>query len=128
MNNHHLKLFVVDGKVYYVHYKVNSTGADDPGVHMRAPTGDKVRFKAPVDGAFRIEFKTESPFTQGEGRPGFPIISNDGKPTDLLELKTIGTVTKSFKYSVSIGGVDDDPEIIIDNSGGGGRPKKKKKK
>jgi hypothetical protein len=130
MDNHHIKLFVVDGNIVYIHHSANHPNDDDPGPHLRAPKDDKVRFKAPKDGGFRIEFDTESPFVSGAGRPGFPIVSNDGSQTPLEILKPIGTVTKSFKYSVQIAGLDDDPEIIIDNSGGGGGggPKKKRKK
>ena len=117
---HHIKLFIVDGEIEYLHHNTDSPFGDTPGKHMRAPTGDRVRFKAPEDGGFSIEFKVESPFESRAGRPGFPIVSADGKQTGLETLIRIPTVVKSFEYTATLGGVTDDPEIIIDNSGGGG--------
>ena len=132
MDNHHLKLFVVDAAVYFIHHSVNSPSDDSPGVHMSAPTNDQVRFKAPLDGPFTIEFKSESPFVSGAGKPGSPISSSflsGVDQTSLLALKPIATVTKKFPYTVKVGGLTIDPELIIDNSGGGGgTPVKKKKK
>lgn len=126
MANHHIKLFVVDGKVDYIHHNLGSPSDDDPGVHASAPTGDKVRFKARDAGGFSVQFKAESPFESGAGAPGSaPISSPDGSLTDLETLKSIPTVKKKFPYTLTIAGLSDDPEIIIDNSGGGG-PKAKK--
>lgn len=135
MANHHIKLFIVDGAIEYIHHNTDSPLDDKPGKHARAPTGEKVRFRAPVDGGFSIEFKAASPFVSGAGRPGHPIVSADGSATPLEKLKTISTVVKTFAYTATLGGVTEDPEIIIDNSGGGGggpaakkSAKKKKKK
>jgi hypothetical protein len=82
-------------------------------------------------------FKTESPFDDGAGAPGSPIVatsSSTGFQTKLHTLKTIATTRKAFPYTVTfVSGATDDPEVIIDNSsggggGGGGSAKKKKKK
>src|SRR6266568_2455589 len=130
MSNHHVKLFVVDGNIEYIHHNVG-TSDDDPGKHTRAPHGDKVRFVARDDGGFSIQFKTESPFESLAGGPGQPpIVSPDGKPTILETLKRLptGTVTKRFPYTATLAGIEDDPELIIDDSGGGGGPVKKAKK
>jgi hypothetical protein len=129
MPSHHVKLFVVDGEIYYIHHNVSSPSDDDPGKHTRAPSGDKARFVARDDGGFSIEFKAESPFVSGAGSPGSPIVSVDGSPTTLETLKTISTVRKRFPYTTTLAQLQDDPEIIIDNSGGtGGKPKKATKK
>jgi hypothetical protein len=126
MGNHHVKLFIEDGEIVYIHHNPGNPSNDVPGKHVSGPTGDKVRFMAPSDGAFTVEFKTESPFVSQAGQPGTPIQSMDGSPTKLETLKTIGPVKKSFKYTVTLGGIVDDPEILIDNSGG--TPKSPKKK
>ena len=129
MATHHIKMFVVDGAIYYIQHNPSDPSNDEPGAHVRAPTKDVVRFRARDDGAFSIEFKVESPFDSGNGRPGYPIVSNDGSLTSPETLKKIPTITRSYPYTVTLGGLTDDPEIIIDNSGGGGgKPKKKKKK
>lgn len=131
MPNHHVKLFIVDRKVFYIHHNIDIPSDDDPGIHARGQTTDKVRFRSRDDGPFTIEFKNESPFISDDGSPGSPISSKKvakGDETDLETLKPILTVTKRFPYTVKIGGLTDDPEIIIDNSGGGGAKKKKKKK
>jgi hypothetical protein len=130
MANHHVKLFVVDGAVYYIHHNTSAPSDDDPGPHAEGATGDNYRWKARDDGGFKIEFDTESPFVSGHGAPGSPIVSPDGSQTPLEPLKVIGTPKRSFKYTFTFdSGVTDDPQIIINNSGGGGgSPKKKSKK
>jgi hypothetical protein len=123
MDSHHIKMFIVDGAIYFIHHSVNDPNDDNPAVHLHAPTKDQVRFKAPLDGPFTIEFKAESPFTSGAGAPGAPISSsftNGVDQTSLFTLKPIATVTKKFPYTATLGGVTIDPELIIDNSGGGG--------
>jgi hypothetical protein len=131
MSTHHIKMFIVDGTIYFIHHNVSSPSDDGPGVHARAPTSDEVRFTAPLDGPFTIEFDKESPFVSGAGAPGSPISSSFTSGVDqtpLLTLKPIGTTTKKFAYTARLAGVTLDPELIIDNSGGGGggTPTKKK--
>jgi len=127
MSNHHIRLFVEDGGVVYIDHTVGIYG-DRPGKHTHAPHGDKVRWEAPVDGGFSIEFKTESPFVSLAGSPGSPIMSSNGSQTSLETLKPITTVTKRFPYTTTLAGIVDDPELIIDDSGGSGGPSKKAKK
>lgn len=126
---HHIKLFLVDGAIQYVHHETGDPTNDDPGTHVRGPHGDRVKFKARDDGGFTVVFKTESPFVGGAGFPATnPIVSPDGSIVGPFTLKPITTVTKKFPYTVKLAGVTDDPEIIIDDSGGSGAKKKKKKK
>ena len=115
----------MDGHIIYILHSGNPDG-DDPGTKVRGKTGDKLRFRAPLDGGFTITFKSASPFESGVGAPSStPITSSDGSPTRYEKLKTIATTVKSFPYTVTLGGITEDPEIIIDNSGGGGKGKKK---
>ncbi|MBZ5634632.1 MAG: hypothetical protein LAO55_16025 [Acidobacteriia bacterium] len=122
---HHIRLFVVDAKVFYIHHKPSDPNNDKPGNHASGLTKDKVKFQG--TSRFSIEFKTESPFVHDEGAPGSPIRSNNGSPTPLFELKPIAAGSiENFPYTAQIGGLTDDPEIIIDDSGGGGTSAKKK--
>jgi hypothetical protein len=131
MASHHIMMFVVDGKIVYIHYQPANPSAPEPGNDVHAPHGNKIKWSAPNDGGFSIEFKTESPFESGAGAPGNPIISPDGHPTKLETLKTIATVKRTFKYTAKLAGITDDPQIVIDDSGGsgggGGQAKKTKK-
>ncbi len=126
----HIKLFLVDGQIVYIHHNTGDPSNDDPGNHTSAPSGDQVRFKAPVDGGFQIQFKKESPFINGEGGPGQPPISSpDGSQTGLLTLKDIKpAIRKRFPYTATLANVTDDPELIVDNSGGTSGTAKKKGK
>jgi len=135
MANHHIRLFVVDGGVYYIHFNTSDPTNPDPGKHLHVPHGDTVKWVSRDDGPFKIVFKKESPFNDGAGFPAAnPIVStvagNGSSATTLDTLKPIATVKKSFSYTVTFNsGVTDDPEIIIDDSGGtGGKGKKGKKK
>jgi hypothetical protein len=131
MSNHHVKLFIEDGEITYIHHDTGNPSDDDPGKHTGGPTGDKVRFVSRDDGPFSIEFKLESPFDSGAGSPGSPILSlhsGNVDKTSLETLKLIRPLRKGFDYTVNLAGLTDDPEIIIDNSSGSGGPHKKAKK
>jgi hypothetical protein len=114
MADHPIKLHIKNGQV------VCSPDS------LSAPTFDKAQWVAPKDGGFTIEFKTESPFVSQAGKPGTPITSKDGSPTKLETLKLVFPDKKSFKYTVTLSGIVEDPEILIDNSGDH-HPKKPKK-
>ena len=129
----HIRLFVVNKQIVYIHHQFNQP--DKPGNSVHAPHGDKVAWSAPDDGGFSIEFKTDSPFAPspgapaGAGAPGNPIISRDGSETHPEKLKTIGTSIQPFDYKVKLKGITVDPQIVIDDTGGsGGKPKQAQKK
>jgi len=132
MSNHHVKLFIEDGTIVYIHHNVSSPDDDDPGKHTRGTTGEKVCFVSRDDGPFTIEFKVASPFVSGVGSPGNKIQSfrsGNVDKTNLELLKDISpAIVQNFAYKVMLAGIPDDPEIIIDNSGGTGSGKKKAKK
>ena len=132
MGNHHLKLFVVDGKLWIIHHDTGNPNDDNPGDPFSAKHGNKVRFKSQDSGSFSIEFKAKSPFISDAGKPNDPIYSTTASNgvdwTDFEILKPIQTLQEFFPYTVTIGGVPYDPQIIIDESGGGGTPVKKAKK
>jgi hypothetical protein len=132
MSNHHVKLFIEDGTVVYIHHNVDKPDDDDPGKHASGMTGEKLSFVSRDDGPFTIEFKAESPFVSGVGSPGNKIKSfrsGNVDKTNLELLKDISPVNKkTFPYTATLAGIPNDPEIIIDNSGGTGGGKKKVKK
>jgi hypothetical protein len=120
-------MFVVDGKLTYIHHNGNDPSNDEPGTHLFLPPGEKVRFVS-KDGNFSVVFDTNSPFDSGT----FSLSSMQGKATKYETILDPGGAgpNPSFKYTATVGRVTDDPDIIIDNSGGGDHkpPSKSKSK
>jgi hypothetical protein len=122
---HHLKLFIEDGVIVYVHHDEDHPANDEPGKHLKLKPGKKLKFKS-RDGDLTITFKGVSPFVSGDT----VVTATVGKFSKTEEIKPFTPPPRNppFAYRAQIGAISEDPEIIIDTDGGGGATTKKKAK
>jgi hypothetical protein len=121
---HHLKLFIEDGVIVYIHHDEDHPANDEPGRHLKLKSGKKIKFKSP-DGDLTITFKAGSPFVSGDT----VVTAAVGKFSKTQEIMpfTPPPHNPPFPYTAQVGTISEDPEIIIDTDGGGGGTKKKPK-
>jgi hypothetical protein len=121
---HHLKLFVEDGVIVYIHHDESHPADDEPGKHLKLKSGEKLKFKS-RDGDLTMTFKKDSPFVSGDMVVTAPV----GKFSQTQQIMPLTPPphNPSSPYTAQVGTISEDPEIIIDTDGGGGARKKKAK-
>ena len=122
---HHLKLFIEDGVIVYIHHDEAHPANDQPGKHLKLKSGQKLKFKA-HGGALTITFKGASPFKSHDTVINAP--ADTFSKTEEIMAYTPPPRNPPFAYTAQVGAISEDPEIIIDTDGGGGAPPKKKAK
>jgi hypothetical protein len=108
---HTIRMFVIDGKLSYIHHNGNDPSNDEPGTHLFLPPGEKVRFVS-RDGDYSVDFDTDSPFESGT----LSLSGTQDHATPFEKIRTATGPNLTFKYTATVGAVTDDPDIIIDNS------------